>query len=142
MDEDVSLICAASSRKSILSLPQAQDKEKKRDSFSAAPASLNTPVKAAEDRVVALKQALCVQLAVDAFASELEVQVQMSPNGYLILSNNVLMIPMTAMLQGVPPGIAYATAIDTYLSNPSAFGLAQPVPSRGKSCLIAHTCIS
>jgi hypothetical protein len=37
-------------------------------------------------------------------------------------------------VQGVSAGIAYATAIDTYLSNPSAFGIAQPVvSSRGKS---------
>jgi hypothetical protein len=76
VDEDVSVTCTAANRKSILSFPQ--DKEKKRDSLVGAPASLNTPVKAAEDRVVALKQALCIQLAVDAFASELEMQVFMS----------------------------------------------------------------
>ena len=73
VDEDVSVTCTAANRKSILSLPQ--DKEKKRESLAGVPADPRTPLKAAEDRVVVLKQALCVQLAVDAFASELEMQV-------------------------------------------------------------------
>lgn len=84
VDEDVSVTCTAANRKSILSLPQG--KEKKRESLAP---SLNTPVKASEDRVVVLKQALCVQLAVDAFASELEMQVLM-PFNTLLLDYNIL----------------------------------------------------
>jgi hypothetical protein len=90
VDEDVSVTSITSNRKSILTFPK--DKEKKRDSLAGAPASINTPVKAAEDRVVALKQALCIQLAVDAFASELEMQVFMSSKspltGLLVSKSN------------------------------------------------------
>ena len=73
VDEDVSLICKSKDRQSILSLPS--NELKRRQSDVSLPAPLNTPVKHSEKKSVALKQALCVQLAVDAFASELEMQV-------------------------------------------------------------------
>ena len=65
VDEDVVLSCKAADRKSILSIPLNE----------GAPHTEKTPLKSNVHREVAVKQALCVQLAVDAFASELEMQV-------------------------------------------------------------------
>ena len=73
VDEDVVLSCKAADRKSILSLPLndgAAHTER-----SPLRTTLKTPLKSSVHREVAVKQALCVQLAVDAFASELEMQV-------------------------------------------------------------------
>ena len=100
IDEDIVLSCNATDRDSILTFfSTSSEVVKGNDQLS------NTPIKSVEQRGVVIKQAICVQLAVDAFANELE-------------------------MQGVPAGRAYATAIDTYLSNPSAFS---PKPVRTKT---------
>ena len=100
IDEDIVLSCDANNRDSILTFPSTTNEiVEGKDLLSC------TPIKSVEQRGVVIKQAICVQLAVDAFANELE-------------------------MQGVPAGRAYATAIDTYLSNPSAFS---PKPIRTKS---------
>ena len=69
----------------------------------------------------------------------------MCPSTHRLLDNqNLNSISVSVSLQGVSAGIAYATAIDTYLSNPSAFGLAPPVPTRGRSSQgyrILHVCL-
>ena len=74
VDEDVSLICKSKDRQSILSLPSHDIPSKGRKS-DVPPLVPSTPVKHSEKKGASLKQALCVQLAVDAFASELEMQV-------------------------------------------------------------------
>ena len=87
IDEDIVLSCKAADVENIVTVPLPVN------------ALVTTPVKSVnntERRGDAIKQAICVQLAVDAFANELE-------------------------MQGVPAGRAYATAVDTYLSNPSDF---------------------
>ena len=99
IDEDLVLSCNATDRESILTFPTSSGEAvSKKEELSS------TPIKSVEHRGVVIKQAICVQLAVDAFANELE-------------------------MQGVPAGRAYATAIDTYLSNPSAFS---PKPMKTK----------
>ena len=78
VDEDIVLTCKAANRKTILRL--SLNDETAHSDRSPYRTTLKTPLKSSVHREVAVKQALCVQLAVDAFASELEMQVR-----YLIL---------------------------------------------------------
>ena len=77
VDEEVDLTCSASDRKSMSSAPvnEGEDTAEAHTANSPVRSTLRTPTKPSAHREVAVKQALCVQLAVDAFASELEMQV-------------------------------------------------------------------
>jgi hypothetical protein len=77
VDEEIALTCNASGRKSMASAPLNEDEDTAEAHTAKSPvrSTLRTPVKPSAHREVAVKQALCVQLAVDAFASELEMQV-------------------------------------------------------------------
>ena len=77
VDEEILLTCKASDRKSMSSATMNEDEDTAEAHTAKSPVrtTLRTPVKPSAHREVAVKQALCVQLAVDAFASELEMQV-------------------------------------------------------------------
>lgn len=77
VDEVIVLTCKASDRKSMSSAPMNEDEDSAEAHAVKSPvrSTLRTPAKPSTHREVAVKQALCVQLAVDAFASELEMQV-------------------------------------------------------------------
>lgn len=77
VDEETVLTCNASGRKSMSSAPLNEDEDTVEAHTAKSPvrSTLRTPAKPSAHCEVAVKQALCVQLAVDAFASELEMQV-------------------------------------------------------------------
>jgi hypothetical protein len=91
VDEKIVLTCNASGRKSTssASLNEDEDTAEAHTAKSPVRATLRTPAKPSAHREVAVKQALCVQLAVDAFASELEMQVS-----YLHIVDFILSVVM------------------------------------------------